>query len=469
MSSAVALLISGDPSLVTSVQQAVDAVPHLCMEVADAFDSCNLHLYRSDLGLIILHLGRRKTDADELSRILDLGNFQRRGVAAIVVSDQPDSELELKLAQQGAADFLERPLNVRRLAYLADLRTVRIREGVSHGGTGQGDAVISLGESEPFLFAPATQMGRVMEKVFRVAPQDTTILLTGETGTGKSRLARLIHEMSPRRSQPFQVINCGALSANLVESEIFGHVKGAFTGADRNRIGKCAEVGRGTLVLDEVDTLSLDMQAKLLRVVEDRTFEAVGSNSVLALEGRLIVATNRNLRDEVAARRFRADLFYRLNVVEFGLFPLRELLRENPDALMPFLQHFLLFYSEKFGHKFQGFHPDAMRALQGYAWPGNIREVRNVIERAVALSAGPLIVLDDLPTYLVENALPSAPATAPVEELTIESTLNEARHKAERLRIIQALAKFPKNRDRAAMELGISRMTLYNKLRRYGL
>jgi DNA-binding NtrC family response regulator len=274
--------------------------------------------------------------------------------------------------------------------------------------------------------------------------------------------------LSPRKQQPFHVINCGALSANLLESEMFGHVKGAFTGADRDRTGKCADVGRGTLVLDEVDTLSLDMQVKLLRVVEDRVFEPVGSNRSQPLQARLVVATNRDLREEIASKRFRADLYYRLNVVEFGLLSLRERMRERPEVILSLAENFLLAYAEKQGRTFCGFTPDAVQAMQSYSWPGNVREVRNVIERAVALGNGPYIAMEDLPAELTR-----APAYDDTLENTIttsaDATLAQTKEEAEMARIVQALAKHPGNRQRAAMELGISRMTLYNKLRRYGI
>jgi DNA-binding NtrC family response regulator len=468
MPSVTCLLISGDPSLADAVGKAIGPIDDLRLEVVSALDPENIHLYRSDLGLVILHLGRRKSDGDAVTRILETGRFQRRHVAVIVVADQPDPELALALTRQGTAEFMARPLDLRRLAYLADSLTIRARQSAGVGVARQTTGVASLGETEPFLFAPGTQMGNVMEKVLRVAPQDTTILLTGETGTGKSRLARLIHELSPRKQQPFHVINCGALSANLLESEMFGHVKGAFTGADRDRTGKCADVGRGTLVLDEVDTLSLDMQVKLLRVVEDRVFEPVGSNRSQPLQARLVVATNRDLREEIASKRFRADLYYRLNVVEFGLLSLRERMRERPEVILSLAENFLLAYAEKQGRTFCGFTPDAVQAMQSYSWPGNVREVRNVIERAVALGNGPYIAMEDLPAELTR-----APAYDDTLENTIttsaDATLAQTKEEAEMARIVQALAKHPGNRQRAAMELGISRMTLYNKLRRYGI
>ena len=238
-----------------------------------------------------------------------------------------------------------------------------------------------------------------MEQVRRVATQDTTILLGGETGTGKTRLARHIHELSPRRDLPFLVINCGALSASLIESEMFGHVKGAFTGADRDRTGKFAEVERGTLLLDEIDSLPLALQAKLLRAVEERIFEPVGSNKSLPVQARLIAASNRPLDQEAAAGRFRLDLYYRLNVVSFTLPPLRD----RREMIAHLASNFIAEFAARSGREIDGISAEALRALQAHDWAGNIRELRNVIERAVVLCPGREIQVDDLPEQFHRN------------------------------------------------------------------
>ena len=239
---------------------------------------------------------------------------------------------------------------------------------------------------------------------------DTTILLEGETGTGKTRLAGQIHRLSPRHDKPFLVINCGALSAGLIESEMFGHVRGAFTGADADRTGKFAGAGRGTLFLDEIDSLPLSVQSKLLRAVEERVFEPVGSNKSQTLHARLIVACNRPLEQEVAAGRFRADLFYRLNVIAFVMPPLRQRVATIPALAREFLKEF----AARNGSTVEGIAPEALRNLLAHSWPGNIRELRNVMERAVALCKGSIIGLDDLPPTLHRLA-PASAAPLPRE------------------------------------------------------
>jgi transcriptional regulator with PAS, ATPase and Fis domain len=312
-------------------------------------------------------------------------------------------------------------------------------------------------------------MQRLMEQVRRIAPQDSTVLLSGETGTGKSRLARLIHELSPRRTQPFRVVNCGALSASLIESELFGHVQGAFTGAGRHRTGKLAEVGRGTLLLDEIDALPFALQAKLLLVVEERVFEPVGSNRTLPLQARLIVASNRALDQEVIARRFRSDLYYRLNVIEFHLPPLRD----QRERIRPLAEQFLAEFAARIGRTVHGIDARALQALEVYSWPGNIRELRNVLERTVALCSDQDIQLDDLPAELrraqSQGGLSPLSQSAGCLRHPPAATLAQLKEQIEVARITKALQRHRYNRRHAAAELGISRTTLYKKIHKYGL
>jgi DNA-binding NtrC family response regulator len=322
-------------------------------------------------------------------------------------------------------------------------------------------------EDDPFFDAFPAEMSQVREQIRRVVPQQTTLLLTGETGTGKTRLARLIHELSPRSAEPFLVVDCGAISANLIESEMFGHVRGAFTGADRDRAGKFAAAGRGTLLLDEINSLPLPLQSRLLRAVEDRVFEPVGGNKLQPLQARLIVASNACLEQEVAAGRFRADLYYRLNVVGFYMPPLRARRTVIAGLVLRFLREF----AARNRPDVRGITPEAVAALQGYDWPGNIRELRNVLERAVALCPGPDIEIGDLPEGVRRPAL-SLPAPAALHSemrSDFPLTLTESREEVEILRITEALQKHKNNRLRAAAELGISRMGLYKKLHKYGL
>jgi two-component system response regulator PilR (NtrC family) len=338
-----------------------------------------------------------------------------------------------------------------------------------HGGIASRE-VIPLHDTDKvdtFRDAFGPEFAGLWEQIRRVAPQDTTILLTGQTGTGKTRLARCIHEQSPRRHEPFLVVDCGALTESLLESELFGHVKGAFTGADRDYPGKLAAAGRGTLLLDEINSLPLPLQSRLLRVVDEHVFEPVGANAPLPLHARLITATNVPLESEVAARRFRADLYYRLNVVQFSL----PALRERRSAVACLARRFLSEFARRNRPDIQGITAEALSALEQFDWPGNIRELRNVVERAVALSAGPVLGVKDLPEAIRDNCLAAVivPQGLCGSEPPTCQSLFAAREEVEIWRIKQALEKHCNNRRRAAAELGISRMGLYKKLEKYGI
>jgi transcriptional regulator with PAS, ATPase and Fis domain len=327
--------------------------------------------------------------------------------------------------------------------------------------------IVEPGECDPISEALGHNLRDLREQIQRVAPQDTAILLTGETGTGKTRLARYIHEHSRRRDKPFLIVDCGALSPGLIESEMFGHVRGAFTGADRDRPGKFAAVGHGTLLLDEVNSLPLPLQGKLLRAVDERVFEPVGGNKPMPLQARVIAVSNVPLQQKVAEGKFRSDLYYRLNVVEFFLPPVRE----RRHAILPLANRFLAEFVRRNRPDIHGVTTEALRHLTDYDWPGNVRELRNVLERMVALSAGPVLCRDDLPECIKTASFRSPPLKVLAAD-TAEGpplSLSQAKEGAEVWRIKQALAKHKNNRLRAAAELGISRMGLYKKLHKYSL
>jgi DNA-binding NtrC family response regulator len=467
-------LISADAALIEAVEGVINSIGNLRLVVVPGVDEACSHLEGSEVAIVVNHLtqGCHVADVTDLLRTIA---STRRPVPLLILSDEYHADQALALLRQGAVDYLSRPLDLRRLTYLLDVLTVRARYVGAGVRSGANDApaqpvpIESLGDQEPFLYYPYADMGRMMDQVRTVAPQDTTVLLSGETGTGKTHLARLVHELSPRRDAPFLVINCGALSSNLIESEMFGHVKGAFTGADRDRVGKFSEVGRGTLLLDEIDALPFALQAKLLRAVEERVFEPVGSNRSQPMRARLIAASNKSLDQEAAAGRFRSDLYYRLNVVGFTLPPLRL----RPSIIAPIANQYIAEYATRNGREARGLSAEALRVLEAYSWPGNVRELRNVIERAVALCPGPEIGVDDLPSALrpseplatfaqVDRAASAAATSRP-------PTLARTAEEAEIARITEVLVKHGNNRLRAALELGISRMTLYKKLHKYGM
>jgi len=301
----------------------------------------------------------------------------------------------------------------------------------------------------------------VLRKVQQVAPVETTVLLTGETGTGKELIARALHQGSPRRDRPLIKINCGAIPQGVVESELFGHERGAFTGALQRRIGRFELADKGTLFMDEVGELPLDTQVKLLRVLQEQEFERVGSHHTQRVDVRLVAATNRDLGQEVTEQRFRADLFYRLNVFPIRVPPLRE----RPSDIPLLVRHFLAQFQRKLAKPLKAVTAESMARLERYSWPGNIRELQNVLERACVLSPGPVVeILEEL-----QVASPSEPAAGPmIARQAGIVTLEEN----ERIHIRQALAASGgriHGPDGAAALLGINPSTLRSRMKKLGI
>ena len=322
---------------------------------------------------------------------------------------------------------------------------------------------IAVGSAQAFLGSSpgAEQVARLLE---RLARSDAMALITGETGVGKSFLARLIHEASPRKDRPFRVINCAAIPENLVEAELFGHEKGAFTGAAAAREGALEAAADGTLLLDEIGDLPLTSQAKLLRVLEEKQFERLGSNRTLRLRARVLAATNRDLKQMCEEQTFRSDLFFRISVVTVAVPSLKE--RKNDVAMLA--RRFLDDLAASAGRRVSGFSPAALAALEAYPWPGNVRELRNVIEHALVLGDTALIEPTDLPPAILTTAkVAGATTKASPDGDTITLPVDLAT--LERRAIDSALRATGGNRTRAAALLGINRVTLYKKLRSEGV
>ena len=301
----------------------------------------------------------------------------------------------------------------------------------------------------------------VLRKVQQVALVETTVLLTGETGTGKELIARALHQGSPRRERPLIKVNCGAIPQGVVESELFGHERGAFTGALQRRIGRFELADKGTLFMDEVGELPLDTQVKLLRVLQEHEFERVGSHHTQQVDVRLVAATNRDLGQEVAAQRFRTDLFYRLNVFPIRVPPLRE----RPSDLPLLVRHFLAQFQRKLAKPLKAVTPESMARLERYPWPGNIRELQNVIERACVLSPGPVVeIVDELRPAGAGESTPAAPPVGQDAIVTLEES--------ERIHIRQALTATAgriHGLDGAAALLGINPSTLRSRMKKLGI
>jgi DNA-binding NtrC family response regulator len=342
------------------------------------------------------------------------------------------------------------------------------------------------GEDEPTaairrqVLATTPSLEPLVEEVHLAASHDVTVFLTGETGTGKTSLARLIHGASSRKAERFVLVPCGALASNLIESELFGHAKGAFTGADRAKVGKFEAAGQGTLLLDEIDTLGLEQQASLLRVVETGEYEPVGSNETRRCAARLVVASNLNLEEAVQQGRFRQDLWYRLNILSIHLPPLRERVRD----IGPLARDMAVRFCRQFHKGLFDISAEALSALEAFPWPGNIRQLENAMQQAVLVSKGPQLLREHLPLPVRQAeevpclrlpVLAPSPAPAPLVPAVNRpaapqaNPLEEALAEDELGLIQRALEANGYRRSRTAAALGISRVTLYKKMKKYGL
>src|SRR6266702_3801755 len=352
--------------------------------------------------------------------------------------------------KEGAVDFLTKPLETPDILLALVRRTIESQD--------RARAYLSLKESEAAGLPPETlifagqAMQEVRKLVHNVAGTTANVLIYGESGTGKELVARTIHLLSPRSKGGFVPLNCAAIPENLLESELFGHEKGSFTGAIQARQGKFELAGGGTIFLDEIGEMPLALQTKLLRVLQERVFERVGGSKEIRADVRVIAATNRNLQDEVARRQFREDLYYRLNVFPILLPPLKD----RVDAIPLLAGYFLNHFSAQTGKKLNGFEKEALTAMEHYAWPGNVRELQNVVERAVILAQG-TIRCANLPDVVLHKTEP------------VQLDSRDALKSVEREMIIKALGRHRGNRRLAAEELGLSRRMLQYKLKEYDL
>ena len=367
----------------------------------------------------------------------------------IVMTAWGSVDKAVEAMRRGARDFVEKPWDNVRL--LATLRTqVELGRALRRGQRLESANHLLQADGAQPLVAGSAAMQPVVHLVERVAPSDANILITGEHGTGKEVLARWIHAASPRASRPLVVVNVGGLSEGVFESELFGHVKGAFTDAKGDRIGRFEMADGGTLFLDEIGNLSLPQQSRLLRVLQSGEFERVGSSRTQHADVRILAATNADLGAEVAAGRFREDLLFRLNTIEVRLPPLRDRGDDIPELAALFLGR----YAARYGKGGLRFSPDALAALRAYAWPGNVRELDHVLERAVLMASGDTVRTADL-------SLRRESAPASLDDMTLEEV--------EAVLIRKALQRHDGNVSLAARDLGLSRSALYRRLSRHGL
>jgi DNA-binding NtrC family response regulator len=405
-----------------------------------------------DVALIDLNYTRDTTSGEEgldlLSRMRELDPT----LPVVVMTAWGSVELAVAALQRGASDFVQKPWENARL--LTILRTqAELASALRKGERLEAENRMLRSEGDgarPLLIADSPAMQPVLEIVSHVGPSDANVLITGENGTGKEVIARTLHALSARAAKPMVAVNAGALAEGTFESELFGHVRGAFTDAKSDRVGRFELADGGTLFLDEIANVPLNLQPKLLRVIETGEFERVGSSQTRRVDVRVISATNASLKEEAAAGRFRQDLFFRLNTVEIHLPPLRE----RPEDIESLAAHFLSLYALRYRKTLSGFDASARELLRSYDWPGNVRELDHVVQRAVLLARSDEVKAVDLGLR---------PAREGGERRLEEMSLEEV----ERLLIQKALKRFGGNVSQAAEVLGLSRSALYRRMQKY--
>jgi DNA-binding NtrC family response regulator len=404
-----------------------------------------------DLVLMDLNYARDTTSGQEGLDLLARIQLMDGALPVVVMTAWGSVELAVEVMRRGARDFIQKPWENARL--LTILRTqIELRHALRRELRLEAENRLLRSESRPTFIAEAASMRPVLELIARVGPSDANVLITGEHGTGKEVVARTLHVLSPRAAKPMVTVNAGGLSEGVFESELFGHVKGAFTDARADRIGRFELAEGSTLFLDEIANVPLNLQAKLLRVLETGEMERVGSSRTRRVDVRIVAATNADVNTEVASGRFRQDLLFRLNTIEIHLPPLRE--RREDIPLLG--NHFLRSYAQRYRKNVTGFEPVALQALCEHSWPGNIRELDHAVERAVLLAQGNLVRASDL------GLRPATPGSAPrFEEMSLEEV--------ERFLVQKTLARFDGNVSQAAKALGLSRSGLYRRLQKYGL
>jgi two-component system nitrogen regulation response regulator NtrX len=425
------------------------------VDAVDSGEACLERLGRQTYDVVVLDIWLPGMDG-----LATLARMRERqiDVQVVVISGHGNIESAVRAIKMGAFDFVEKPLSLEKTVLVVRnalrQRTLEV----------ENRALRAKVDAQHTMVGDSYAMVKLREQVAMAAPTNGRVLIFGENGTGKELVARNIHQLSRRRSGPFVEVNCAAIPEDLIESELFGHVRGAFTGAVADRRGKFEAAHGGTIFLDEIADMSLKTQAKVLRVLQEQVMEAVGGSTRIKVDARVLAATNKDLTAEIRAGRFREDLYFRLNVVPIFV----PALRDRQEDIPLLAEHFMAMLAREYGRRPKTFDPDAVIALRQYAWPGNVRELRNVVERLMIMVPGDRISSRDL-SFLDQAIVPPGGEQGSASRSSIEVPLHEARDRFERDYILRALAAQQGNISRTAEVLGIERSNLYRKMRGFGI
>ncbi|MBW1669531.1 MAG: sigma-54-dependent Fis family transcriptional regulator [Deltaproteobacteria bacterium] len=444
------LVVDDDPGHRTMLRTLLTGWGYTILEAEDGSQAIE-KVHEQPFDLILMDIRMIKMSGLEALREIKAYN---PAIPIIIMTAYSSVETAVEALKNGAYDYLTKPLDFDELRLAMD-------RAMDHTHLREENRILRETLGKRFdagnIIGQSPAMVRVLEMVAQVASSEATVLISGESGTGKELIAGAIHFNSPRKDGPYVKINCAAITETLLESELFGHEKGAFTGAYKKKEGRFVQAQGGTLFLDEISEMSLAMQVKLLRVLQEREITRVGGEEPIKVDVRLIAATNKDLVREVEEGRFREDLYYRLNVVNINIPPLRQ--RKEDVPLLA--KHFLSIFSEKNHKNIEGFTPQAMDRLLRYDWPGNVRQLMNAIERAVVLSRSNYLDLEDLPLVPGEQLPENGGHEIPVSDLALEEV--------EKATILKTLELTGGNKSEAARKLGITRKTLHTKLKKYGV
>ncbi|MCP5298170.1 MAG: sigma-54-dependent Fis family transcriptional regulator [Chromatiaceae bacterium] len=454
------LLVDDERNMLLVMQMALEQAGYQILSAARAEEALD-HLRNPDLDVIVTDLKMPGMGGQEL---VVRSHRDRPDVPVIVATAFGSIRSAIECIQAGASDYLTKPFEPEALQFAVD-RAVQLRDLLQENR--QLQAAVSGAYRHTRLVGDSQAMDHLREQIRQVAPYKTNVLISGESGTGKEAVARSIHESGPRAQRPWVAINCAAIPRELVESELFGYVKGAFTGAQQNRLGRLEQAHGGTLFLDEISDLELPLQAKLLRVLQEREFSPVGSDAIRRVDVRVIAASNRDLREAVTAGAFREDLLYRLDVFHIHVPPLRERAIDIPLLAQTFLAEL----RTEMDKPVTAFSEQAVDVLSGYDWPGNVRELRNAVERSLLSCTGGEIAPDDLPDRVLRGR--SARVSGASSDLDLAGLggagLDGWLGDAERRLIMQALDAADGVQAQAARLLGISERSLWHRLKKYDI